>query len=163
MTKDNIVIREIRSTDDVRIAATIRAVLIEMGVPKVGTAYEDKALDCMTNTYKSGQKIYYVIEKGDAIIGGAGISPLDNYKGNVCELQKMYFLPEARGIGLGSQMMAKCLDFAKHVGFEQCYLETMPYMDDARKLYRKFGFENLDNPMGDTGHYSCSVWMIKTL
>ncbi|WP_422105002.1 GNAT family N-acetyltransferase [Winogradskyella sp.] len=163
MGKDTIVIREIEQKDDPKIAKAIRSVLIEMGVPKVGTAYEDAALDCMTETYDQVRKIYFVVAKGDRIIGGAGISPLDNYEGNVCELQKMYFMPEARGKGLGSEMMQKCLVFAKEAGFDQCYLETMPYMDDARKLYKKVGFEFIDEPMGDTGHYSCSVWMLKDL
>ena len=163
MRKDTIVIREIELKDNPKIARAIRSVLIEMGVPKVGTAYEDEALDCMTETYDKPKKAYYVVAEGDTIIGGAGISPLDNYKGNVCELQKMYFMPEARGKGLGTQMMTKCLEFAKQAGFDQCYLETMPYMDDARKLYKKVGFEFLEKPMGNTGHYSCSVWMLKDL
>ena len=75
----------------------------------------------------------------------------------------MYFLPEARGIGLGKKMMYLCLQKAKEFGFKQCYLETMPYMDDARKLYRKAGFKDLSEPMGDTGHYSCQLWMLKDL
>ncbi|WP_411768876.1 GNAT family N-acetyltransferase [Winogradskyella sp. A3E31] len=163
MSRDNAIIRPIKKDDDPKIAKAIRAVLIEMGVPKVGTAYEDAALDCMTETYDADRKIYFVVEDGREILGGAGISPLDNYEGNICELQKMYFMPAARGKGLGLQMMEKCLSFAKEAGFEKCYLETMPYMDDARKLYRKVGFEALDGPMGDTGHYNCSVWMIKNL
>ena len=163
MDKDTIVIREIEQRDNPKIAKAIRSVLIEMGVPKVGTAYEDVALDVMTETYNQPRKAYFVVEKGNAIIGGAGISPLDNYNGNVCELQKMYFMPEARGKGLGSKMMQKCLAFARQAGFDQCYLETMPYMNDARKLYKKVGFEFIDQPMGDTGHYSCTVWMLKDL
>ena len=163
MSKDTTVIREIELEDNPKIAKAIRSVLIEMGVPKVGTAYEDEALDSMTETYDQPRKTYFVVADGIEVIGGAGISPLDNYNGNVCELQKMYFMPEARGRGLGSKMMAKCLDFAKQSGFDQCYLETMPYMEDARKLYRKVGFKGIDKPMGDTGHYSCSVWMIKDL
>lgn len=163
MRKDTIVIREIELEDNPKIAKAIRSVLIEYGVPKVGTAYEDKALDCMTETYSEAKKKYFVIAEGDAILGGAGISPLDNYDGNVCELQKMYFMPEARGKGLGSKMMEKCLDFAKQIGFEQCYLETLPYMEEARKLYRKVGFISIDKPLGDTGHYSCTEWMLKDL
>jgi putative acetyltransferase len=161
--KDTIVIREIEAKDNPKIAKAIRSVLIEMGVPKVGTAYEDEALDFMTETYRGAQKAYFVAEKENEILGGAGISPLDNYEGNVCELQKMYFMPEARGKGLGSEMMAKCLEFAKQAGFAHCYLETMPYMDDARKLYKKVGFKFINKPLGDTGHYSCTVWMLKDL
>ncbi|WP_282042999.1 GNAT family N-acetyltransferase [Winogradskyella flava] len=163
MRKDTIVIREIEQQDNPKIAKAIRSVLIEFGVPKVGTAYEDKALDCMTETYSVPRRKYYVVVDGGEILGGAGISPLDNYDGNVSELQKMYFMPAARGIGLGTEMMKKCLDFAKEKGFDQCYLETLPYMKDARKLYRKVGFKSLDGPMGNTGHYSCTEWMIKDL
>lgn len=163
MRKDTIVIREIEDKDNSKIAKAIRFVLIEMGVPKVGTAYEDSALDCMTETYNYSKKAYFVVESNNEIIGGAGIAPLENYEGNVAELQKMYFMPEARGKGLGSEMMEKCLNFAKQAGYDQCYLETLPYMDDARKLYRKVGFEFIEEPMGNTGHYSCSVWMLKDL
>lgn len=163
MSNNNIVIREIRQLDDIQIAKVIRSVLIEFGVPKVGTAYADEALDKMTETYNTDKASYFVIEDNGKIIGGAGIAQLENFDGNICELQKMYFLPEARGIGLGAKMMAVCLNQAKQFGFEKCYLETMPYMDDARKLYKKSGFKMLEKPMGNTGHYSCNVWMITDL
>ena len=163
MSKNNCVIREITVEDNKQVAEVIRSVLIEFGVPKVGTAYADKALDSMTETYNKPTSAYFVVEDNRRIIGGAGIAQLDNYDGNVCELQKMYFLPEARNRGLGLQMMEVCLAKAKAIGFEKCYLETLPYMEDARKLYAKVGFRSLDGPMGDTGHYSCNLWMIKDL
>jgi putative acetyltransferase len=163
MTPNNFKIREIQPDDNKKIAKVIRKILIEFGVPKVGTAYADKILDTLYEAYDTEKAIYYVIENEGEIFGGAGIKQLDNYEGSVCELQKMYFLPEARGIGLGSNMMETCLQKAKEFGFEQCYLETLPYMEDARKLYRKAGFKDLDAPMGDTGHYSCNLWMLKDL
>ena len=163
MTHNNFKIREIQPEDNPKIAQAIRAILIEFGVPKVGTAYADKILDTLYEAYQFNKANYYVIEKNGEIYGGAGIKQLDNFEGNVCELQKMYFLPEARGIGLGGKMMEICLQKAKEYGFEQCYLETLPYMKDARKLYRKVGFKDLEAPMGDTGHYSCNLWMLKDL
>ncbi len=156
-------IREIQQKDNAKIAKAIRNVLTEFGVPKIGTAYADKILDTLFETYTSKKAIYYVIEKNDEIFGGAGIKQLDNYEGNICELQKMYFKNDARGIGLGSKMMDICLLKAKEFGFEKCYLETLPYMTDARKLYRKVGFKDLDAPMGNTGHFSCNLWMLKDL
>jgi len=163
MTHNNFKIREIQVEDNPKIAKAIREILVEFGVPKVGTAYADTILDTLYEVYNTNKAIYYVIEKDGIIYGGAGIKQLDNYNGNVCELQKMYFLPEARGIGLGSKMMVTCLQKAKEFGFEQCYLETLPYMEDARKLYKKVGFKDLDSRMGDTGHYSCNLWMLKDL
>lgn len=104
-----------------------------------------------------------MVEDKGHIIGCAGVAQLDNFEGTVCELQKMYFIKEARGRGLGTQMIMVCLKRAKTYGFEKCYLETMPYMKTAQKLYLKTGFEYIDAPMGDTGHYSCEVWMLKEL
>ena len=156
-------IRELQKADNKYIAEVIRAVLIEFGVPKVGTAYEDKALDRMYETYNSDKASYFVVTRGREILGGAGIMQLQNSEENICELQKMYFAPEARGKNLGSQMMETCLQKAREFGYEKCYLETLPYMEGARKLYNKVGFKSLEAPLGDTGHYSCNMWMLKTL
>ena len=57
-------------------------------------------------------------------------------------------------------MMAVCLDQARSFGFDQCYIETMPYMKAAQKLYIRTGFKYIDGPMGDTGHFSCPVHML---
>ncbi|AUC86592.1 GNAT family N-acetyltransferase [Polaribacter sp. ALD11] len=163
MTSENFIIREIKSTDNIELSKVIRSVILEMGAPKTGTAYEDKATDLMFETYQKEKVAYFVVEHNNKVIGGAGIAKLDNCEANICELQKMYFLPIARGKGLGTSLISKCLEKAKEFGFENCYLETMPYMEAARKLYKKNGFVNLDKPMGNTGHYSCNVWMLKKI
>jgi putative acetyltransferase len=163
MTTEDFIIREIQSKDNAQIAKIIRGVLIEFGVPKVGTAYEDKATDEMFQNFQKETSVYYIVEYENKIIGGVGIAKLDNFEGNVCELQKMYFAPIARGKGLGSKLIEKCLDKAKSLNYESCYLETMPYMKAARGLYEKNGFKNLEKRMGNTGHYSCNVWMLKKL
>ena len=157
------IIREIQKEDNEQVAAVIRQVLIELNVPKVGTAYADPQLDSMFEAYENVKSVYYVIENKRKIMGGAGIMQLENSDSTVCELQKMYFLPEARGLGLGSQLMEKCLWSATTFGFEKCYLETMPYMIAAQTLYKKVGFEYICAPMGNTGHTSCPVWMLKDL
>ncbi|MFY0629312.1 MAG: GNAT family N-acetyltransferase [Flavobacteriaceae bacterium] len=157
------IIREIAPDDNEQMANVVREVILEMGAPKVGTAYEDKALDDLHQTYQKEKAIYYVIEHQGKVVGGGGIAALDNYEGNTCELQKMYFKAETRGKGLGSKLITICLEKAKEFGFDQCYLETMPYMTAAQKLYKRNGFTQIDGPMGDTCHYSCDVWMIKKL
>ncbi|MCK8523988.1 GNAT family N-acetyltransferase [Aquimarina sp. D1M17] len=160
---DTIKIRTIKSEDNSALAQIIREVLLEMGVPKVGTAYEDESLDKMFETYTQKGSSYFVLEQGGKVVGGGGIAPLEKASSEICELQKMYFLPEVRGKGIGVKMIQTCLEFAKEQGYAQCYLETMPYMEAARKLYKKVGFKALTEPVGDTGHYSCQTWMIKDL
>ncbi|WP_282018553.1 GNAT family N-acetyltransferase [Salegentibacter mishustinae] len=156
-------IREIQPEDNQQVAEVVRTVLVEMGVPKVGTAYEDKALDDMFATYQHPRMNYFVVEEDGKIIGGAGIAPLIGLEEKICELQKMYFLPEARGKGLGAQMMDTCLKFGEAQGFEQCYIETLSYMESARKLYARSGFKSLEKPLGETGHYNCTMWMIRDI
>src|SRR5210317_816661 len=156
-------IRPVELNDNEALAIAVRKVLIEMGVPKVGTAYEDKELDAMYESYSQSRFQYYVVENQGNIMGGAGIAPLKDGDPSVCELQKMYFLPEARGKGLGQQMIEKCLEFAKEQNFKHCYIETMPNMLDAQNLYKKDGFYYINHSMGATGHTSCPIWMIKEL
>ncbi len=161
--KINMDIRKIEQEDNPAVAKIVRSVMIELGAPKVGTAYADPNLDAMFETYQKANAVYFVIENEGRIIGGAGIQKLDNGEDTICELQKMYFLPEARGLGVGSKMIALCLQQAIDFGFKKCYLETMPFMADAQKLYKKFGFYNIEGSMGNTGHTYCSVWMLKDL
>jgi putative acetyltransferase len=75
----------------------------------------------------------------------------------------MYFLHEARGRGLGLQLIQKCLEKATEFGYEKCYLETLPEMLAAQHLYQKVGFDYISAPLGGTGHVSCPVWMLKRL
>jgi putative acetyltransferase len=60
-------------------------------------------------------------------------------------------------------MIYHCLAYAKDQNFQLCYLETLPYMKAAQKLYLKTGFNYIDGPMGSTGHTSCNVWLTKAL
>lgn len=160
---ENWIIRKIEKKDNEAVAQLIRAVFDELNIPKVGTAYEDAYLDFMFEEYSKVQSAYFVVEYNGKVVGSAGVAPLENEAATICELQKMYFLPETRGLGIGGAMMDRCLQTAKDFGFEQCYLETMPFMLDAQKLYKKVGFYNIDAPMGSTGHTSCPVWMLKDL
>ncbi|WP_228851988.1 GNAT family N-acetyltransferase [Aegicerativicinus sediminis] len=163
MSTNQAIIREISLADNKSIAKVIREVLIEMGVPKVGTAYADSALDCMYETYDHPRCIYFLAIKDGEVVGGCGISPLQKGDPQVCELQKMYILNRVRGEGIGKRLIDRCLHKAKEFKFKSCYLETMPYMERARRLYAANGFNYIDGPMGDTGHYSCNVWMLKDL
>ena len=156
-------IREIQQKDNESIAKVIRDIFHELDAPKVGTAYADPILDTLYEVYQQPRSIYYVVEKYGKVVGGCGVAPLENGDASVCELQKMYFAPEIRGTGFAEKIIEKCLEFAKTQEFEICYLETLSFMTTAQKLYKRIGFENIDGPMGNTGHNSCEVWMTKKL
>jgi putative acetyltransferase len=152
-------IREIQEKDNHKIKQVLISVMTEFGVPDHGTALQDDEIDNMSNAYNDNNSIYYVVLADNIICGGAGISKLKGTNKNICELQKMYFLPTIRGKGVGSNLITKCLDFAKKSQYNLCYIETMYNMVDAQNLYKKNGFVYINHPMGDTGHSSCPVWM----
>jgi putative acetyltransferase len=159
----NYIIREIEPKDNLKIAAVIRNVFEELDAPKVGTAYADPHLNTLFEVYQKDHEIYFVVEKDEIILGGCGIGNLVDAEIKICELQKMYLAKEARGKGIAKELMQKCLIFAKQVGYDKCYIETLPFMKDAQKLYVKSGFTYIDGPLGATGHTTCDVFMIKDL
>lgn len=160
LAKNLPLIREIQEQDNAAIASVIRTVLIEMEVPKVGSAYADPSLDYMYQHYQQDQGKYYVVELNGELVAGGGFGSLPGAPAEVCELQKMYMLPQARGLGLGQQLIQRCIADAKTMAYSQCYLETLPNMRAAQSLYQKMGFTYIDQPMGNTGHNACPVWML---
>ncbi len=163
MSKNNIVIREIQAKDNTQIEAVIRSCFPEFNIPLEGTAYADPETKRMYESYLNENETYFVIEIDNNVLGGAGIKPLKDFEDEVCELQKMYFSPELRGKGLGKELFGKCLVEAKRLGFKKCYLESASQLKAAIHVYETFGFKHLEQPLGNTGHYSCGVYMIKEL
>ncbi len=163
MSENQIIIREIEAGDNARLETVIKGCFPEFQIPLTGTAYEDPETSKMFESYRGEREVYYVVAKGKEILGGAGIKQLKNFDGNVCELQKMYFSPKVRGMGFGKKMIAQCLKAAEDFGYEICYLESASQLKAAIHIYETFGFEHLNKPMGNTGHFSCGVWMTRRL
>ena len=159
----NMVIREIQPSDNEAIEQIIKAIFHEFDLPLIGTAYEDEETPRMFESYQNENEVYFVLEEDGKVMGGGGIKPLRNFDEDVCELQKMYFSPFVRGKGYGKLMFEKCLGAAKELGYKRCYLESASVLKVAIHIYENKGFEHLDEPLGNTGHYSCGVWMIKDL
>ena len=156
-------IRPIRRSDDVAVASIIREVMTEFGAFGCGPVKLDPEVDAMCEAYPAPAAAFFVIERDGRVLGCGGMGPLADGTLEVCELRKMYFLPELRGAGLGGRLLHRILDAAAAAGYRQCYLETLEHMHQARRLYRKHGFQAIEAPMGNTGHSGCNHWMLKTL
>ena len=157
------VIRPITPDDDAAMAAIIRAVMPEFGAIGDGFAINDPEVDWMSRAYSRPRSAYFVVEREGVVLGGGGVAPLEGGDGGTCELRKMYFLPQARGLGAGSAMMERCLQAARGFGFAHCYLETLRGMDAAMRLYERSGFRRIDAPLGDTGHGGCNTFYLLDL
>lgn len=151
-------IRLAEPRDDAALACIIRQVMTEHGAVGEGYSIMDAEVDRMAETYAGPGHRYCVVEQGGAVVGGGGVGPLAGAKTDVCELKKMYLLPEARGNGCGFELLRRCLAAARELGYRTCYLETLASMKAARNLYERAGFETIPAPMGATGHHGCDAW-----
>lgn len=167
-------IRPIQTGDSESIRDIILETLVEHGATGSGFASSDRDTQQMYEAFQKDGRKYFVVEKlggksaiiesvtGCPVLGGAGIAPLPGEQGT-CELVKMYFRPELRGLGIGKRLLQLCLDEAVKSGYQRIYLETIPQMLAARGLYEHLGFKRIDHPMGNTGHFSCDVFYLRDL
>ncbi len=162
--EEPIIIRTIEPTDNAILASIIRTSLEEFNANKPDTVYFDETTDNLYQLFSSTDKsIYFVAEKNGKILGGGGIFPTENLPEGFCELVKMYLTKNARGKGLGRKMLEHCLQAAKDLGYTTVYLESMPELSTALKVYEKLGFEYINFSLGRSGHCGCDIWMQKKL
>jgi putative acetyltransferase len=157
------ILRPVTGADDAAMAEVIRKVMPEFGASGPGFALSDPEVDHLSVAYSSPRSAYFVIEAEGRVVAGAGIAPLAGADGSTCELRKMYCLPEARGYGQGRRLLARCLQEARRLGYERCYLETLTGMNAAMRLYIEAGFTALCAPLGATGHFACDRYYAKDL
>ena len=79
------------------------------------------------------------------------------------ELVKFYLLDKARGKGIGRELMQRCFQSAAGMGYGRLYIESLPKFSKAVRIYEQLGFERLPGPMGNSGHSSCNIWMVKSI
>jgi len=159
------ILRPLRRADDAAVAAIIAQVMTEHGCSGPGFAIHDAEVAGMSEHYGSGSARYYVVEHGGEVLGGGGFARLagSEERAATCELRKMYFLPPARGLGLGHQLLVLLLDEMRVLQFRRCYLETTSWMLAAQHLYRAHGFHELAASEGATGHHGCDRFFARLL
>ncbi len=156
-------LRRIQKTDNPVIARIIRQVSAEFGLSAdKGYTVADPNLDTLYETYSQPGHAYWVVEQAGEVTGG-GIAPLPGGEPDICELQKMYFLAQARGQGQAKALALTAMAFARKQGFRRCYLETTASLKQAIALYERLGFAHISAPLGNTGHVDCEVRMLKVL
>ncbi|WP_040287420.1 GNAT family N-acetyltransferase [Sporosarcina koreensis] len=156
-------IRPIEQKDNAVMERIIKQSLEAVGLDIPGTAYTDPQLGDLYGHYAGIPEAAYWVaaDEDDRVLGGVGIGPFDEAQG-ICELQKLYVAPEARGRGLSGELMAEALAFAgRH--YTSCYLETSVKLATANRLYGKLGFRKLERPLDGSEHGAMDAWYMKDL
>jgi putative acetyltransferase len=156
-------IRPIEQKDNIDLAKVIRGALEEFGANKPGTVYFDPTTDALFELFNTPGSYYFIALIDNKLVGGAGIFPTENLPEGTCELVKLYLHKDARGTGLGKKLLHTAMQWAKENGYTQVYLESMPELSKAVTIYENVGFRRIDQPLGNSGHCGCDIWMIKDL
>ncbi|MFN8614853.1 MAG: GNAT family N-acetyltransferase [Vampirovibrionales bacterium] len=148
--------RPITPADNDSVKAIILRVLGEYGCVGPGYASNDSETQVMSTAYDGQTGQYWVVEdpKTGDVLGGGGFARLKGTQvhDGIAELQKLYFLPQLRGQGVGQALLHHCVHMARRCGYTTLYAETVPHMHTAIALYQKAGFLPVENPLGCTGH-----------
>lgn len=66
-------------------------------------------------------------------------------------MKRLYVRPAYRGSHIGSLLVQKVLTDAKEAGYRFMLLDTLPFLQDAIRMYKKYGFYEIprynDSPM----------------
>ena len=89
-------------------------------------------------------KLKYVIvayENSKPVSCGA----MKEYKPGIVEIKRMYTLPDKRGKGIASKILAELEIWAAELDYDKCILETGKKQPEAVKLYKKNGYRSIPN------------------
>jgi ribosomal protein S18 acetylase RimI-like enzyme len=74
----------------------------------------------------------------------AGCVAVRQIDDEICEMKRLYALPEFQGLGIGSKLAHAIIAESKRLGYIKMLLDTMPKMAAAQKLYRSLGFKEIE-------------------
>ncbi len=76
--------------------------------------------------------------------GFAGCVALRPLQGNICEMKRLYVLPEYQGGGIGRALALSVIGEARKKGYHKMRLDTIESMKAAQTLYFSLGFKAIE-------------------
>ena len=105
-------------------------------------------LDTLPGDYASPRGRLLLARDGDAVAGCVAMRPLTR---STCEMKRLYVTPRFRAAGVGRLLAERVIAEARAAGYTRMYLDTLPTMASAQRLYESLGFRDIpayrDNPI----------------
>jgi GNAT superfamily N-acetyltransferase len=73
-----------------------------------------------------------------------GVVGLREFEQGIAEMKRMYVLEGYQGRGIGKALTQAFLDHARDLGYQSVRLDSIRELDGALRLYRRFGFEEIE-------------------
>lgn len=114
--------------------------------------YDDE-LAHLEQKYGEPEGRLYLLYADEKLVGCIGLRKIDEEN---CELKRLYVKPEIRGNRLGDLLVKRIIMDAKKIGYKHMLLDTLPFLEAALKIYKRYGFYEIsrynDSPL-DTSIY----------
>jgi GNAT superfamily N-acetyltransferase len=101
-------------------------------------AFVAKVAGEFIDTFEVGRDYCRIAEVNGRVVGSAFVVRTE--VPDVAKLRLVYVEPEARGTGLGRQLVEECMAFARGAGYRRMTLWTNDPLVAARVLYQRLGF-----------------------
>jgi len=101
--------------------------------------YDDEVANLEHKYAPPAGALYIALIDGEAA-GCVGIKKINDTD---CELKRLYVRPRYRGRGLGSTLTRLAIQRAKEIGYKAMFLDTLPGLQSAVKMYKGLGFEEI--------------------
>jgi putative acetyltransferase len=120
-------VRPARTADSAAAAAVVRAVFDEYGFTWDEAGYHADLRDV-----EAAYAAFFVAELGGRVVGTAGLSEHGS-------LERLYVLPEARGAGVGAELLGVVVAEARRRGHARLEIWSDKRFEDAHRLYERAG------------------------
>ena len=130
-------IRTFRTGDLATIAARQSILYEPYGWGRPMEILQGEITTAFLRDFKPGREQCWVAERAGAMAGAVLIVDAG---GNVGQLRLLHVEPWARGLGIGSALVAECVAFARAAGYDTIRLWTHTVLVSARRIYEAAGF-----------------------
>jgi putative acetyltransferase len=108
--------------------------------------FENEVLTLPGRYAPPGGRVLLAIQEGAENPGAAvGCVALREFDGGTCEMKRLYVRPEVRGSGAGRDLVCALIAEARAIGYKTMVLDTLPSMQEAQRLYRTLGFQEISS------------------
>ena len=90
----------------------------------------------------------YLALCGEEVAACIGLKKIDIQN---CEMKRLYVRPKFRGKHIGNLLIQRIISDAREIGYAHMLLDTLPFLQSAVHMYKKYGFYEIpsynDSPM----------------
>ena len=108
----------------------------------------DEELTHLESKYGMPEGRLYLAYFDNDLAGCIGLRKINDKN---CEMKRLYVRPQFRGRHIGNRLIQQIIEDAGTIGYSYILLDTLPFLESAIHMYKKYGFYEIpcynDSPM----------------